>query len=705
MNLRLTSLFIIVTLLVSCSSLKLWDSSSNRSSTERIDTAPISPDSLVLEYDYNFLQTLYLDAKTALLIGDTSLAVIKYEEALEFIATKNGYENFPAKFEKLNKKIDLEYGNLLRKYPQYGENTPASFLRELDITDADLNVDTLNTNIPSAVSFGSIPVVENNTVKNVLNSLLKKRKKVFENYLRRSTKYLPYIKQIFRDEGLPEDLVYLASIESGYNPIAYSRAHASGMWQFISGTAKFYGLKINQFVDERRDFIKATKAAAKHLKDLYNARKDWFLALANYNCSSRRIDRAIRRHRTKNFWRLRSLPRQTRSYIPLYLAAIKIFKNPEEYGFNVDYEPVLTFDIVEIDKSYDLTDIAECAGTDVKTIREEYNPELRYTFTPPLKNGTYKLRIPAGTKNEFLKKLAALPPEKSSNYEFYTVKKGENISNISKKYEVKEHDLRIINSLWGKKVKTGDEIIVPISEASKKYSYAISSTGEFGRTYRVRRGDTLERIARRFGVKVRDLMKWNGLSSHMIYINQRLYVFSGAPLIIPAGSNKFIYTVKRGDTLSEIAERYGVGLSKLRRWNNLWRNTIYPGQRLSIYTQIPDKVGVHTVRRGESLDKISRIYGITIKKLKELNGLSGNTIYPDQKLYVASKSETEQVQKDSNGNGDEINGNTSKSYKVRYGDTLWDIAKKYGISVKKLKAANNLRSNNIRPGIILVIPN
>jgi len=681
----------------SCSGIKKIGFSGSEIS-EGNEYAFMSPDSLNFEYDYNFLQTLYLDAKTALLLGDTTLAFNKFNEALQFIAIKNGDGNFSSKFENLNKKIATEYSNLLEKSPQFSGDSPADFLKdEIDELDIDSAV---AENIPK-ITTKEIQLVENNTVHKVLDYLLKNKKKSIENYLVRSTRYMPFIKQIFREEGLPEDLSYLAAIESGFNPIAYSRAHAVGMWQFIYATGKNYGLEKNFFIDERRDFIKSTRAAAKHLKDLYKLRDNWYLALANYNCSSRRIDRAIHRHRTTNFWKLRTLPRQTRSYIPLYIATTLIFKNPEKYGFDIEYEPPLSFETVELEHSFDLKDISDWLEMDIKTLRKVYNPELRTRFTPPVKDKKYKLRIPDGSKEIFLAKLDSTEAESRNHFSFYKVQKNDNINRIAKKFGVNSYLLRRVNDLSVYERLKKDEIIVPISEVSQKFSDYLASTGEFGYYYSVRRGDTLERIARRFGVRVRDLMRWNDLTSHFIYPGQRLNIIGRNDSYDVSGKERIIYIVRRGDSLSEIAEQFGVGLSRLRRWNNVWTSRIYPGQRLKIYLSSNSRRtpanGKHIVVRGESLDRISKMYSVNINQLKEWNNLKSDIIYPGQQLKVVSDTSL------NNSPNKQDNGEYIE-YRVRFGDTLWEISRRYNVSISQIMYTNNLRTSIIKKGQILILP-
>jgi soluble lytic murein transglycosylase-like protein len=246
-----------------------------------------------------------------------------------------------------------------------------------------------------------VPVARNKEVKAYLVYFSTERKQVIQNYLARSTRYLPLIREIFQEHGLPEDLAYLAMIESGFNPYAYSPAHAAGMWQFISGTARRYGLEINNYVDERRDPVKSTHAAAKYLLDLYKQFGSWYLAAASYNCGENRVQREIDSSNHKNFWELSAnqcLPNETKNYVPQMIAATIIAKNPEKFGFTrVPYLPPLRFDTVKVNEPTSVRAISIACNVPPEEI-SLLNPELRKGTTPP---ETFALKIPKNSKDLF----------------------------------------------------------------------------------------------------------------------------------------------------------------------------------------------------------------------------------------------------------------------------------------------------------------
>ena len=243
-----------------------------------------------------------------------------------------------------------------------------------------------------------IPVVRNNRVDFFLKYYQREARQSYSTYLKRSARYIEPMRDIFKSHGLPQDLVYLALIESGYNPFAYSRAHAMGPWQFLAGTARIYGLTRNTWVDERRDPIKSTEAAARYLKDLYKIFEDWYLVLAAYNTGQYRVLKAMREARSHDYWAL-DLPSQTEDYVPRFLAATIIAKNPIQYGFDVEYEEPIDQEVILVPGKTDLRSAAACLGCEVDLLRT-LNPELRRLVTPP-EESSYPLRIPKGSKETF----------------------------------------------------------------------------------------------------------------------------------------------------------------------------------------------------------------------------------------------------------------------------------------------------------------
>ncbi len=283
-------------------------------------------------------------------------------------------------------------------------------------------------------------------------------------WLSRSGRYKDMMQEILKSKNLPEEIVFLSLIESGFNPYAYSRSRAVGPWQFIAGTAKKYGLVIDWWRDERKDPVKSTMAAADYLIDLYEMFNSWDLAMAAYNAGEGRIQRAINKTKSDDYWSLlntRYIKRETKNYVPKFIAASLIAYNPEEYGFkDIEYHEPLEYDEVEVVSPLDLEVAAECAGITYEEIKE-LNPELRRWCTPP-NMSVYTLKIPADKKDMFLENLAVIPKEERFPLDTYTVKKGDTISKISKKTGIAEKAIMILNSLNKSSfLKVGSEIHLP----------------------------------------------------------------------------------------------------------------------------------------------------------------------------------------------------------------------------------------------------
>ena len=319
---------------------------------------------------------------------------------------------------------------------------------------------------PTIAPYKSNPIA----VKAVDNSIYLFSDRIrerFSLYLSRSGKYLELMKEILKSKNIPEDMVFLSLIESGFNPYAYSVARAVGPWQFISSTARRYGLVIDWWRDERRDPVKSTEAAANYLNDLYEMFGSWNLAMAAYNAGEGKILRALHRSKSDDYWSLlktRHIRPETKNYVPHFIAASMIAVNPEEFGFkNIEYHQPLDYDEVTITGPLDLEVAAGCADTTVEVIRE-LNPELRRWCTPP-DMPVYILKIPAGSKEIFLKNLADTPEEERFTIETYSVKKGDTIDKIAKKAGVTARAILVLNSIDKvKPLKPGTQISLPPKE-------------------------------------------------------------------------------------------------------------------------------------------------------------------------------------------------------------------------------------------------
>lgn len=353
--------------------------------------------------------------------------------------------------------------------------------------------------------------------------------------LQRATRYLPMIQAVFRDEGLPLDLAYVPLVESAFKNTALSRVSARGMWQFMLPTAQEFDLQANWFVDERSDPEKATRAAAayfKYLRDFFDG--DWHLALAGYNAGQGRVQRALKNSKREDFWEVtassRYLPRETRDYVPMILAAMIIAKNPGLYGFDVSAIDPLAYERVTVPNALDLKYIAEWANISVETL-QELNPELRRTTTPMSR---HDLKVPVGTAATIQ---AQLPSAESlyASFKFHTVRRGDTLATIARKYKITQTDLRRANDLRTSRLRANQSLMIPqrtaagLPSAPATASRATTSPSRPAAaasqaTYRVQRGDTLFSIARQFDMSVDDLKRLNRLSTDRINTGDRLTV-------------------------------------------------------------------------------------------------------------------------------------------------------------------------------------
>ncbi|MGE5173281.1 MAG: transglycosylase SLT domain-containing protein [Betaproteobacteria bacterium] len=372
-----------------------------------------------------------------------------------------------------------------------------------------------------------IPMILNDSVENHLEYFKTRGRDIFQLWLDRSARYIPVMRKIFKEKNLPEDLVYVAMIESGFNPYAVSWARAVGPWQFMPGTGKLYGLKIDWWIDERKDPIKSTQAAAEHLKDLHNLFGSWPLALASYNAGAGKVQRAVLRTRSEDFWDLKAsryIRKETKNYVPKYMAATIIAKNPEAYGFTVSsYEP-FRFDEVVIDESTDLRLIARCAECAYEEIKE-LNPELRRWVTPPHCD-KYVLRIPSGKKEKFLENFATVPQEQKIKWERREVRKGETLSGLAKQYNTTPQAIRDINGLRKNRLAPGKHLLIPVDINGKAQDVSYLTPSQGGRQqqilYRVRRGETLIKIAKKHNVSVAEIRDWNKGIGQTVRVGQKI---------------------------------------------------------------------------------------------------------------------------------------------------------------------------------------
>jgi len=593
-----------------------------------------------------------------------------------------------------------------------------------------------------------IPLTMNRLVQQSLEYLKRDPEKHVAGWLRRGRTYGPMIDHILEEEGVPGELRYLAMIESGLNPRARSWAGAVGMWQFMPGTGRMYDLHVDGWIDERRNPEKATRAAARHLRDLHESLGDWHLALAAFNCGEGCVRRAKRRSGVDDpsFWDVyRYLPRETRGYVPMFIATTMLASAPESYGIErPSAAPAYAYDYVSVHGSMlTIYELAEIADTDADVIRA-LNPELRQRTLPPSRE-RYHVRIPLGSYPTFVWNYAALPDERKRPATSYRVRSGDTLSEIAEQFGTSTRSLQRTNGIRSTTIRVGQTLVVPV----RNYESALSDVGDtqpmrvqYDASTPVRPLDAItvteeavqrspvvassERTEQRAdqqnappvrtvsstpererGSAKADTQTPASNESSAASASNSTSASAETPPSHPESpsdpeassdpepssdpgdvsdrsserdaTTATTTTVRRGDTLSEIAARHGIRSTDLRRWNQLGSARIYPGQTLRL-TPPPSGATTYTVRRGDSLDRIARAHGVTVADLRSWNDLSGSRIYPGQTLTL------------------HVDGEPPIVHVVQRGDTLSTIAESYGTSVGKLRATNRLPNSRIYPG-------
>lgn len=520
----------------------------------------------------------------------------------------------------------------------------------------------------------------------------------FGRYLERSGRYTPVMRQILKEYGLPQDVVYIALIESGFSANAESTASAVGFWQFIGSTGRAYDLRIDTYIDERRNHIKATHAAAKYLKTLHGMFGDWYLAFAGYNAGEGKIKRAIEKYNTADFWKLsapknRYLRAETKDYVPKYIAATIIAKNPRKYGFNVKYNDPLEFEYVKVSSQTDFETISKCSRTEFPDIAL-LNAELLYGVTPPGEKH-YEIKVPKGRANIFHKTFAKLPLKSRMvrnidvGPSYHLVKRGETLSRIARKYKTSTRKLMALNGLRNARhLKNGQKLKIPGKKSKVQYQAVssdrvrVASAKSKGSKELVKHliqpGETIGEIALKHGVSEADIIKWNRIRENRIVAGRKLKIYksgnvgevatsaeteqaisSAEPVKVTKKSvGLAVYKIKSGDTLWSIAREYKMSVTELCQINNISKTAI-----LKLGTKL----------------KINKDAAVVVS--------IPQPVVSDRLLLSSNSTPTETLSV------------KSTSYKVKKGDTLWGIARKHNVTVSDIKTWNDKKNlTKIKPG-------
>ena len=542
-------------------------------------------------------------------------------------------------------------------------------------------------------------------------------------YLRRMSEragqYLYHIVEEIENRGMPTELALLPFVESAFQAEALSRAKAAGLWQFMPATGKAYDLAQNLWRDDRRDILESTRAALDYFEYLHGMFGDWHLALAAYNWGEgsvqRAIQRAKRRKQPTDYLHLR-MPRETANYVPKLEAVKRIISNPARYGItlpDVGNEPF--FVTITKPRDIDIETAAELAGMPLEEFRR-LNPSYKLPVIVASHNNV--MLLPADKVDFFVDNLASWMDsgQPLSQWTTYRLQQGETLAQVAGRSGMTEDELRKVNGIpKGRRVLANSTLLVRSTGTEDQQDIAaelanaklqLSPTTTWRRvTYRVRSGDTLSGIARRWRITMKSIVTANRLRSDRLRVGQRLVLtVPNVPRQAIASTQRsessqhVIHRVRSGETLSTIASRYGVSIAQLKMTNRIRTNLIRPGQRLRIPFGGVDAVSdtkIYTVKAGDTLSTIASRYGVSVVRLKRANRLSGDSLRIGDRLEIPTQVTISEAPK---------RVAQSRTHRVRSGESLYTIGKRYGVSVDRIKAANGLRRNTIRVGQELVIP-
>ena len=483
-------------------------------------------------------------------------------------------------------------------------------------TKAKAEADVKNTH-------SDLPLMMTDQVAGYISYFSNRGRGVFERALARSGRYHDMMLSILKEEGVPQDLIYLAQAESGFHPHAVSRVGARGIWQFMASRARGYGLSHNMYVDDRQDPEKSTRAAARHLKDLYNQFGDWYLAMAAYNSGPGTVQAAVKRTGYADFWELYNrnvLPKETRNYVPIILAVTIMAKNPSQYGLDdVAMEHPADYDTVTINYPVDLRLVADCVDSNPSEL-EELNPSLLRLSTP--RTGTFQLHIPAGTKDQYLTAIAAIPPGMRLWWRYHEVHADETVASIARSYHTTAKQIEEANHLDGPELEANAKLVIPVTPSK----HGVSDTATYARRitrYHVHKGDTVESVADNFGISAQQLRRWNGLRGDSLRGRRVLALH----LPISPGTRDAEMVTSRSKAKRPKTETADVKppATKSSEIEHMKSEKIEQTETAAVVH--------HKVRSGETLYSIANAYRTTVAALKRDNRNVG-VIHPGMILTI-----------------------------------------------------------------------
>ena len=499
--------------------------------------------------------------------------------------------------EQKSEPAPIDEANEVSNYP-VDPNVKAKAAAEIKATHSDL------------------PLMLTDQVASYINYFSNRGRGTLEHALQRSGRYREMIERTLKEEGVPQDLIYLAQAESGFHPYAVSRAGARGIWQFMRSRARAYDLHHDPWVDERQDPEKSTRAAARHLKDLYNQFGDWYLAMAAYNSGPGTVQNAVKRTGYADFWELYKrnvLPKETRNYVPIIVAVTIMAKNPEQYELeSIVRDQEIVYDTVKINYPVDLRLVAEAVDTSVDEL-QDLNPSLLRMLTP---KGRYELHLPVGTSEKFQTAMASIPPDMRAWWRLHQVGSGDTLMSVARHYHTTPRAIAEANQIdLGSDLVAGAKLVVPIAPgrhgAGEGQTYAKRLT-----VYRVRKGDTLERVADNLGIPPTVIRRWNRLKGDSLAGHKVLYIH--LPISPGAASS--------GSLASKSKQS-----SHLAKESTSIPNTPVSGEEKPAAAKTSSRR--HTVRRGETLYSIANSYNTTVKAIQQTNA-NVATLRPGMVLII-----------------------------------------------------------------------
>jgi len=542
--------------------------------------------------------------------GDKDAAKAHFDRAfnllLESSTDVRSDSRFQPEFDKvLNNVNDLELATVQQSDAapeQKAEPAPIDEANEVTNYPVDQNLKAKAT-AEIKVTHSDLPLMMTDQVASYINYFSTRGRPTLEHGLTQSGRYRDLIENVLKEEGVPQDLIYLAQAESGFHPYAVSRVGARGIWQFMGSRAKGYGLHRDLWVDDRQDPEKSTRAAARHLKDLYNQFGDWYLAMAAYNSGPGTVQSAVKRTGYADFWELyrrNVLPKETRNYVPIIVAVAIMTKNPSQYGLqNIIPDPPMKYDTVKINYPVDLRLVAECIDVTPSEL-QELNPALLRMTTP---KGHFDLHLPVGTADKYQAAIAGIPTDMRLWWRYHTVDRGETLMSLSRTYRTPLKTIATANQLdMSDTIDAGAKLVIPIApgrhNSGDGQTYARRLT-----IYRVRKKDTLESVSNNLGIAPTTIRRWNRMKGDSLAGRRVLYVHLPVSPTVAAAehqtkskshrtseladnkpSSPVHHTVKRGETLYSIANNYKTSVKAIKQTNaNV--ATLRPGMVLVIPAQ------------------------------------------------------------------------------------------------------------------------